>query len=412
MEVGLTPPEVVPLDPRVDLKPVVSMPRGFRFNEVPSELGHPRLPDPPLGPLAAFTGTWGGNGFNTIFRPNSPDTPTPLTTPVQGAVNNVLELNLTKETLSFSAPLGLVPDRGAVTADAKLNGVPYAQSVEDVTTGDPIGIHFEPGLWMIVPATTDPEEGVTLVRMGSIPHGTTINGQGTFKTFDRPPTFPSMDVTPFKATPVSGIQPAPQLSMKAHNPNTARIPQDLTPFLAAGTITAEMIANPATVLQNAIANQNIVHTTEIDISSAPYAPLFGGGIENIAFLWGNSGNTSAAYPRGQNAQTLGMGATFWIERVAHTVILPPVEAPGETITLRPEGILPGQPAPTFSVRPPVTTHESRQVEVFSTQIQYAQSVTLAFDNLFWPHVSVATLVPVKPLELRLEDLDPGLRHDA
>ena len=172
MDVDVTPPEVVPLDPQVDLKPVVSMPRGFRFNEVPSELGRPRLPDPPLGPLAAFTSTWGGNGFNTIFRPNSPDTPTPFTNPVQGAVNNVLELNLTKETLSFSAPLGLVPDRGAVTADAKLNGVPYAQSIEDVTTGDPIGIHFEPGLWMIIPATTDPEEGVTLVRMGSIPHGT------------------------------------------------------------------------------------------------------------------------------------------------------------------------------------------------------------------------------------------------
>ena len=410
MDVDVTPLELVPLDPQVDLKPVVSMPRSFRFNEVPSELGRPRLPNPPLGPLAAFTGTWGGTGFNTIFRPNSPDTPTPFTNPVQGAVNNVLELNLTKETLSFSAPLGLVPDRGAVTADTKLNGVPYAQSIEDVTTGDPIGIHFEPGLWMIVPATTDPEEGVTLVRMGSIPHGTTINAQGTFKTFDGPPTFPSIDITPLQAG-LGAIHPAPMLSMEAYNPNTARIPQDLSSFIAAGTITAEMIANPAIVLQNAIANQNIVQTTEIDISTDPYLPLFGGGIDNIAFLWGKPGNTSAPYPAGQNAQSLGMSATFWIEQVGHTVILPPVEAPGEPITLRPEGIRPGQPAPRFSVRPLVTTRESRRVEVFSTQIQYAQSVTLAFDNLFWPHVSVNTLVPVKPLELRPEDLGPSLRHD-
>jgi hypothetical protein len=106
-----------------------------------------------------------------------------------------------------------------------------------------------------------------------------------------------------------------------------------------------------------------------------------------------------------------MGATFWIEQVAHTVILPPVEAPGEPITLRPEGIRPGQPAPTFSLRPLVTTRESRQVEVFSTQIQYAQSVTLAFDNLFLATRIGATLVPIKPLELRLEDLGPSLRHD-
>lgn len=39
-------------------------------------------PPPPLGPLAAFTGDWIGNGFNTIFRPDNSVTPTSLPNPV------------------------------------------------------------------------------------------------------------------------------------------------------------------------------------------------------------------------------------------------------------------------------------------------------------------------------------------
>ena len=78
-------------------------------------------------------------------------------------------------------PLGSVPNRGREQADIFLNGVPYLQSISDVT--DPLKatpIHLEPGIWVIVPPTTDPAESVTTVaRMASIPHGTTINAQGT-----------------------------------------------------------------------------------------------------------------------------------------------------------------------------------------------------------------------------------------
>lgn len=154
----------------VRLEPALSIPSGFRFGEV-SSLTTVRAACstvPPLGPLAAFTGTFRGNGFNSSFRPDNSTTPTKLPVPVSGS-DNVLELNLTQETLSFSPSLGSVPNRGEVQGDIFLNGVPYLQTITDVTVpSQPIGIHFEPRLWMHVPQTKDPAEGTTLVRMASI----------------------------------------------------------------------------------------------------------------------------------------------------------------------------------------------------------------------------------------------------
>ncbi len=55
---------------------------------------------PPLGPLVNFKGVFKGTGFNTIFRPANGK-------PAPGPPNdNLLELNLTQETLTFSSPLG------------------------------------------------------------------------------------------------------------------------------------------------------------------------------------------------------------------------------------------------------------------------------------------------------------------
>lgn len=64
----------------------------------------------PLGPLTAFTGNWTGQGFNAIFRPNN--TTTPTFPPPLSASDNVLELNLTQETLSFSPNLSSIPNLG------------------------------------------------------------------------------------------------------------------------------------------------------------------------------------------------------------------------------------------------------------------------------------------------------------
>jgi hypothetical protein len=402
----IVPDEVIhvsePSLPVQHATPAISLPSGFRFGQVlPRRPVGPLPLAPSLGPLAAFVGNWSGNGFNTIFRPDSPQTPTPLPTPAGG--DNVLELNLTSENLAFSPALGSVPNRGMVQADAFLNGVPYLQTINDVTTGIPTGIHVEPGLWMCVPATTDPSESQqTVVRMASIPHGTTILAQGIFSTFAGAPTIPAAPITPFgtqlPGTPLPPPGPGFRfLSQTAAQPGTARIPQDLTSFIAAGTITQAMIDDPNTLLRNHNSGQIITSTTVISISTAPTSPLFGGGTDNIAFLLGTPAALTSPQGGGENAQTIEMFATFWIETVEHSIVVPPFVPGHPPIELKAETTHPSLPVPTFSVRPPFAIEKPRVIKLFSHQIQYSQTVMLNFNRLTWPHVSVATLVPAGPL---------------
>lgn len=349
---------------------------------VPHPAGPPPQPTAPLGPLAELASTeWTGRGFNTIFRPNSTQTPTPLPHPVGG--DNVLELNLTDETLTFTAPLGNIPNRGFLQGDIFLNGVPYTQSINDITDpAHPTGIHFEPGLWIAVPQTSNPAEGPTVARMASIPHGTSLLAQGNFFTVAGGPQIAPVDITPF---PTAGGGKIRFPSQTATNGQTARIPQDLTPFIAAGTITQAILDDPNTVLRNAIAGQHIVSTDVIVISSAPTAPLVGGGTENIAFLQGNPA---------PNADAAKITAIFWIETVQHTIIIPPSPI-GTVHTVQPTPVHPGHPVPTFQATTPVALTAPRTLTVTSKQVQYTQTVLLNFNGLSWPHVSVATLVPTK-----------------
>jgi hypothetical protein len=370
------------------------MPSDFVFDEVRAAPRAAPAAAPALGPLANFHGTFAGGGLNTIFRPDNPVTPTPLPVPVPNS-DNVLELNLTHETLSFSQSLGSVPNRGSVQGDAFLNGVPYLQVINDITGGQNIGIHFEPGMWVIVPPTQDPQEGSTLVRMASIPHGTTINAQGTFKAFPGGPRIAPVDITPFvEGDPATKIRFASQTAT-AHG--TPRIPQDLTPFIADGSITQAILDDPNTVLREQIAGLNILQTTVITISTSPAAPLFGGGTDNIAFLWGDAPAVTSPHPTGQNAQAALMTAIFWIEKVQYTITVPPYRLGQHPLLIKPKPTAPRQPVPTFSVRPPVPVSEPKTIKVTATQMQYTQNVTLNFAGLSWPHVSVATLVPVSPV---------------
>ena len=205
------------------------------------------------------------------------------------------------KTLSLSRASVRSPTAAWWQGDIFLNGVPYLQVISDITVPtQSIGIHFEPGIWVIVPATTNPAEGVTLVRMASIPHGTTIDAQGTFTTIAGKPTIPAVDITPTLNAPPQTKIKFP--SQTATNNNSARIPQDLTPFIAAGTITQAILDDPNTILRNHIAPQTITSTTIISISTSPTAPLFGGGTDNIAFLLGNPTALTNPVPPGPNAQ--------------------------------------------------------------------------------------------------------------
>ncbi|MGB8060807.1 MAG: heme-binding protein [Candidatus Sulfotelmatobacter sp.] len=379
-------------NPRASIK----LPSDFVFGQLRPDHTKPvpPTPPPPLGPLSAFVGDWVGNGFNTIFRPDSTATPTPLPNPVPPPPpprDNILELNLTSESLSFSPRLGSVPNRGTgAQPDAFLNGVPYLQTINDVTIhGESVGIHVEPGIWIHVPPTTIPQLGETVTRMASIPHGTTIEAQGLVDPAKPgPPTIASVDITPS----VTGSNPVKKVtfaSQTASDKNTPRIPQDLGPFITRGTITQAMLNDPNSLLRDHISKQNIISTTTIFISTAPPPPvgLFGGGTDNIVFLLGQAAATAP------NAQAAQMTAVFWIETVQEVIKLGPYRVGHPPLFMKAKRSVPGQRVPRFSVTPPFDLDKEREITVTFTQIQYSQTVLLNFAGLTWPHVSVNTLVP-------------------
>ena len=393
---------------------IIALPTGFQIQSQDGRLKHKTpptqpstVPPPPLGVLSNFSGTFAGRGFNTIFRPNNGPNGTTFPNPVsppppQAPSENTLELNLTTETLSFAGPLGSIPNRGLnAQGDIFLNGVPYVQAINDVTnpvTGKadatPSQIHFEPGLWMHVPATTvDPVLGETLTRMASIPHGTTINAQCLAPTssFPGPPKIDPVDITPF-VIGQSGNK-IPFISQTASRTDTPRLPQDLSKFIAAGTITQAVLNDPNTVLRNANEGKKITKTTFFTVSTVPATPEVGGGTANIAFLQGDAQGTNA------NANAVQMQATFWINEVQYDLEAPPHKRGGRPLRIQPSAPHPGAQVPTFVVDPPDEITTPRKFSTTVTEIQYSQTVFLNFAGLTWPHVAVATLIPDRDIHV-------------
>lgn len=283
----------------------------------------------PLGLLAPLTGKWVGTGFNQIFRP------------FHGAgSDNFLELNLTQEKLEFTQIPGEIPNRGRVQDDISLFGLTYLQEIDDANVvdskGRPAGIHLEPGIWLNVPATSNPDEPPTVVRMATIPHGTSMVAQGTAMVFSGPPVFAPVDITPF---------------VIGEPDNRVRFPSqtlaDPSPFRSPDSdivgITQAMLDDPNSILRDALGGKIINSTTVIQISTQPgdnTAPSIGGGVSEIAFLTGSGA---------ANAHLHSVEATFWISDYTDA------QGPG-------------------------------------TLLQYSQMVLLDFGTLSWPHVSVATLI--------------------
>jgi hypothetical protein len=249
------------------------------------------------------------------------------------------------ETLEFRAIGGDVPNRGFSEPTASLHDIHYLQNVTDLVTNT--AIHFEPGLWLHVPATA--EGGETYVREATIPHGDSLLAQSTFFTTADEPIIKSVNSFPFPATdpiPDLNADPANPLGAPYTNPYTNPI-EDANgnafpaQFLPSGLDPTGTIKDPTKVLLAAIASQTFVSTDVIQITTTPP-----GGIVNIPFVK-------------QNANAVQMDAIFWIETVA---------------------------------KDPRINKDIVDPKSQFFQLQYVQRVILDFDNVHWPHVSVATLI--------------------
>lgn len=375
------------------------------------------VPDPTtvhdkLRLLGDLSGTWQGEGFSLIARPDFRD-----------KANLYLQLNQTDETLTITPIGSAIPNRGFGQDDIELFGLSYLQKIDDHYTQG--ALHLEPGVWITQPGTKyprqypPPPDGQIIARMASIPHGSAVLAQGIASRFTGPPTlrpqgwiekyngsrFPSFNSTPFPAdgsvinadgssekgtAKQSGAEPFDQydLSFAAgeDNPRTPFATDPSEPDLPEqiGDVPMQDVINdPIRLLQAVIEKQKADECTfegsalniatqapvvfRVNPDSPPAGPTLNiwadgaaGGIENILFLEG--GEPTGAL--GPNARAGLFYATIWIEKVT-----------------------PKSGAPF-------------------TQLQYAQMAVLNFavykllappDDgapprlLGWPHVSVATL---------------------
>ncbi|KAK4448883.1 hypothetical protein QBC34DRAFT_464015 [Podospora aff. communis PSN243] len=391
----------------------ISLPHGWKWTDADSKYGDDYRSGPkqdedaPLGILTYLEGKkFVGGGINMLFRPNNivagantVKFPNPISPPPpQLPNNNVLEINLFQETLTFGTRIGKnIPNRGfKCQGDIGLNGIMYVQSINDVTnceTGLPDGktsaIHCENGMFIHVPATDkDPVVAATIGRLGSIPHGVSINLQGLEPTaVTQGP--PQIVAPPNCTMPTRFIQSIDPLevfpALVAANNDTARIPQILDPFVKTGTITDEIMADPTAVLRAANQSRNILSTITLTMSTSDQAANVpsGGGVIGNAFLDGAGGKG--------NASAASVDFTLWIETVEYEVPLPAgtTMKAGTGVTVAFEGI-------TYSLTPPkdiVVPVAGQTISVRVTELQYFQMVVLQFGILSWPHPTVSTLRP-------------------
>ena len=294
---------------------------------------------PILGPLQELPGTWVGVGYNMIEIPNM-NQAKPGPPP---ADEFRLTLNNTSETITFTSIDGEIINRGNAQGDIAYLGLHYLQQVADVNLPHgQNGIHLETGLFLNLPAGTDPAVQPTVARLGSIPHGDSLLAQGSFFTVEGGPQFgtPATDPTPF--TIVDG---------KRVNVTNAAYLALLENAIPPNGIDKPVILNPNLLLEDAIRGQNIIETVVILLDANPIQ-----GVCNPNALTATGGITNIPFVN-VNANANSFTAIFWIETVQN-----------------PDG--------------------SKFL-----QLQYTQTVILEFPvfagsqvlDIRWPHISVATL---------------------
>jgi len=353
-------------------------------------------------------------GMNTIFRPNSNFS--------SAILDNLLEINLTSETLQFMSGnvLGDVPNRGFDNQpDVFLRGIPYTQIISDKLNQDTgkadlpdkgdgkdgphaVDIHFEQGLFMRTPATQSPAiASATISRMGSIPHGTTINAQAfePAQPIQGAPQIPDVKITPFFIGVQTNEVPFANMSVPGDIANLGlRKPSNLEPFIKQGTLTIETVNNPNKILRDINTKKNIVSHLTFTVTTRTSEALPGGGVANIGFLQaGPKTNPSGSVPG--NANAVAMSCQYWVSTIVHNLVIKAgdYDKQPKDLDLLPEETKQDVPAPKFRVQLRKKVSKDTTIQVPSTQIQYSQNVTLDFGILSWPHISVATLIPSQPL---------------
>jgi hypothetical protein len=271
-----------------------------------------------LGPLQDLPGFWEGTGFNLIARPDfSGKSPNGI----------FLELNLLRESIEFTTIGSPVFNRGSAQDDVAIYGVTYLHRVTDATNGE--ALHIEPGMWLTIPATTDPPADATIARLATIPHGNAVCTVGFTQEVvsDELPEIPPANTVPFpvgsQPPPPGTKNPYPQYDLSADS-------RFRTEPLPAG-ITQAVIDDPNILLRDALAGHVLPHITRLTTSTEQ------AGIGNIPFIV-------------RNADAVSLESVFAIETV--------------------QGPLGKQ----------------------YLQLQYSQTALLNFDGMSFPHVTVGTLI--------------------
>ncbi len=204
----------------------------------------------------------------------------------------------------------------------------YLHRVTDATTGG--ALHIEPGMWLNIPATADPQADASIARLATIPHGNAICTVGFAEdvVFDKLPTIPPANTVPFKigseAPPPGTKNPFPEYDLSIDS-SFRTVP------LPAG-ITQAVIDDPNVAVREALEGHILTHIRRLITSTA-----LAGGIGNIPFIVNNA-----------NAPSLE--SVFAIETV---------QGPLGTDYL---------------------------------QLQYSQTALLNFRGMSFPHVTVGTLI--------------------
>jgi len=390
-----------------------------------------------LGPIAHLAGNWSGTGFNIIWRPDNTGDP-------GFKVRRFLQLNQTLETLAFDTIASAVPNRGLFKQpDINIYGLNYLQKVKDNDVNLPgfpdfpnagEDLHIEPGLFLNVPASggvenpndltgnvTDPVIPASIVRLATIPHGVSVLLQGPAPSetpVPGPPTIPPVYpiaqiaksytdfpgyepqvgttfASQYGAFPTTaglgvGIQPA-NVPTQAAEPTGAaptgpfhKVPENTIsndqPYPNAQQAQSngpfppqwqDYLDDPNVLLRRAIANQDILGHITISLATPSQHAIGQIPFLGIADPALEKDSNVATVASRSNAFVHSVTSTFWIEWVKVKR-----EFPFVPLELKEPKLIPFNPFPLHPT---------------FLQLQYTQTVILNFNNVLWPHVSVATL---------------------